>query len=93
MGIRFYIDQSTDRPHIENHAVHEDEVEDILLKPIEDRPGVDGARVAIGRTRGGRYLKVIYVPDSKLDSIFVVTAYDLTGKPLKAFRKRAKRSL
>jgi hypothetical protein len=34
---------------------------------LEDRPGREGARVALGQTRAGRYLRVIYVPDSQPD--------------------------
>lgn len=45
------------------------------------------ARVAIGRTRGGRWLRVIDVPDPKPDSVFVVTAYEVTGKPVKLVPK------
>jgi hypothetical protein len=52
--IRFYIDPDTDQPHIYNHAVREDEVEDVLRKPGEDRPGREGARIAIGKTNSGR---------------------------------------
>jgi hypothetical protein len=36
------------------------------------------------------YLKVVYVPDKGANSAFVVTAYELVGKVLKAYR-RAKR--
>lgn len=43
----------------------------------EDRPGRKGSRVAIGQTRSGRYLRVIYVPDPEPDSVFVITAYEL----------------
>ena len=35
----------------------------MLSRPIEDRPGTEGSRVALGQTESGRYLKVIYVPD------------------------------
>jgi len=63
MNIRFYVDPETRMPHIYRHGVDEDEVEDVLRKPGEDRPGREGARVAIGRTRSGRYVRVIYVPD------------------------------
>ena len=69
----------------------EREVEDVLFKPGEDRPGQEGSRLALGRTREGRYLRVIYVPDPEPDSVFVITAYDLTGKPLKAYRRRCRR--
>jgi hypothetical protein len=91
MNIRFYIDPETDLPHIYGHDVNEDEVEDILRKPGEDRPGREGSRVAIGQTRAGRYLRVIYVPDPEPDSVFVITAYDLIGKPLAAYRRRRRR--
>ncbi|MFA6568413.1 MAG: DUF4258 domain-containing protein [Victivallales bacterium] len=93
MNIRFYIDPDTDQPHIEKHNVQENEVEDVLLKPGEDRPGKDGVRVAIGQSRSGRYLRVIYVPDPEPSSVFVITAYELTGKPLKAYRRRNRRKL
>jgi hypothetical protein len=56
-----------------------------------DRAGREGSRVAIGRTRGGRYLRGIYVPDGDLASVFVITAYELTGKPLIAYRRRRRR--
>ena len=59
--------------------------------PGEDRPGREGARIALGRTASGRYLRVIYVPDLEQDSVFVITAYDLTGKPLAAFRRRRRK--
>ena len=91
MNLRFYIDPNTDLPHIYNHQVNEREVEDILRKPGEDRQGRDGARVAIGQTQVGRYLKVIYIPETELDSVFIITAYELTGKPLTAYRRRQRR--
>ncbi len=84
MKIRFYIDPEDGLPHIFRHDVREDEVEDVLQKPGEDRPGKEDSRIAIGKTRGGRYLRVIYIPDPEPDSVFVITAYELTGKPLKA---------
>ena len=91
MKIRFYIDPDTQLPHIYNHEVREDEVEDVLRKPGEDRPGKEKSRIAIGQTKGGRYLRVIYVPDPEPDSVFVITAYELMGKPLKAYRRRSRR--
>jgi hypothetical protein len=91
MKIRFYVDPETDAPHIHNHDVDEDEVADVLASPGEDRAGREGSRVAIGRTRGGRYLRVIYVPDAEPASVFVTTAYELTGKPLVAYRRRRRR--
>ena len=88
MNIRFYIDPETQLPHIYQHGVDESEVEDVLRKPGEDRQGREGSRVAIGQTNNGRYLRVIYVPDPEPNSIFVITAYELTGKPLTAYRRR-----
>jgi hypothetical protein len=67
--LRFYIDPETDAPHIHRHDVDESEVEDVLRRPIEDRPGREGARVAIGQSRAGRYLRVVYVPDPAPDDI------------------------
>ena len=91
MQARFYIDPATGLPHIFGHEVSEIEVIDVLEFPEEDRNGSDGSRVASGQTVSGRYLRVIYVPDRAPDSVFVITAYDLTGKPLAAFRWRRKK--
>ena len=88
MKIRFYTDPATGEPHIYNHGVTEEEAEEVLDHPGEDRLGREGARIALGQTQAGRYLRVIYVPDPEPDSVFVVTAYDLQGKPLLAYRRR-----
>jgi Domain of unknown function (DUF4258) len=86
--IRYYIDPETGEPHIYEHDVDEDEVEDILAYPGEDAAGRESSRIAIGQTRAGRYLQVIYVLDREPDSVFVITAYELKGKPLAAFKRR-----
>lgn len=91
MNLRFYLDPETGAPHIYNHGVTEDEVEDVLRTPGEDRPGREGARVALGQTHAGRYLRVIYVPDPQPNSVFVITAYELRGRPLAAYRRRRRR--
>lgn len=91
MNIRFYIDPESGVPHIHGHAVDEDEVKDVLREAGEDRPGREGSRVAIGQTRAGRHIRVIYVPDPEPDSVFVITAYQLTGKALMAYRRRRRR--
>ena len=91
MHIRFYLDPETGEPHIYGHGISEEEVEDVLRHPVEDRSGWEGARVALGRTRAGRYLRVIYVPDPEPESVFVITAYELRGKPLAAYRRRRRR--
>jgi hypothetical protein len=89
--IRFYIDPETGESHVYGHGISESEIEDVLRRPGEDRAGREGSRVAVGRTRSGRCLRVIYVPDPKPESMFVITAYEMTGKPLAAYRRRRKR--
>ena len=97
LNVRYYIDNETGQPHLYRHDVGEREVEQGtspiggLARPGEDRPGREGSRVAIGRTLTGRYLRVIYVPDAKPESVFVITAYELKGKPLTAYKRRMRR--
>ncbi len=91
MRARFYSDPATDLPHIYGHGVTEEEVIDVLQEPVEDRKGREGSRVAMGQTASGKFLRVIYVPDPEPDSIFVITAYELRGKPLAAFRRRRRK--
>ena len=85
--VRYYCDPESGLPHIYNHGVKEHEVEDVLRRPGEDRPGREGSRIALGQTRSGRYLRVIYVVDADF-AVFVITAYDLTGNALRAYRRR-----
>ena len=91
MALRFYHDRDTGLPHIYSHGVREAEAEQALRRPGEDRPGNEGSRVAIGQTGAGRYLRVIYVPNPEPGRAFVITAYDLKGKPLLAYRRRRRR--
>ena len=49
----------------------------VLAKTAQDE-------TALGQMRGGRFLRVIYIRDPQPDSIFVITAYELRGKPLLA---------
>ena len=37
MKVRFYLDPETGEPHIHGHGVTEEEVEDVLNSPGEDR--------------------------------------------------------
>lgn len=90
--MRFHIDPETGLPHIYSHDVTEDEVEEILAQPGDDFPGRNASRIALGATDSGRHLQVIYVPDPEPDSVFVVTAYDLVGKPLAAHRRRRRKA-
>jgi hypothetical protein len=91
MEVRYFHDPESGGPHIYDHGVTEGEVEYVLRHPGEDRPGRDDSRHALGQTAAGRYLRVIYVPDPGADSVFVVTAYDLQGKPLQAYKRRCRR--
>ncbi|RKY71535.1 MAG: hypothetical protein DRP97_01930 [Candidatus Latescibacterota bacterium] len=90
-NVRYYLAPETGLPHIYNHSVTEDEVEEVLASPGEDRHGYEGSRIAIGQTEAGRTLRVIYVPDPEPGSVFVITAYELRGKPLMAYRRRRRR--
>jgi hypothetical protein len=92
MDVRFYIDPESGAPHIYRHGVDEEEVEDVLNNPGEDRSGRGGSRVAIGQTQAGRCLRVIYVADTERHKSFVITAYELKGKPLTAYRRRRRRT-
>ena len=89
--VRYYIDPQTDLPHIYKHDVSEMEVEQALARPAEDHLLNEGAHVAIGYTSTGRTLRVICVPEPQVDGVFVITAYDLRGKPLLAHRRRRRR--
>ncbi len=91
MRVRYYRDPETGEPHVLAHGVTPQEVEEVLARPGEDGPGKEGSLVALGQTSAGRYLRVIYVPDPEPDSVFVITAYPLVGKPLKAYRRRVRR--
>ena len=88
MEVRYYRDPDSGSPHFYRHGVVEEEVEEVLHRPIENLPGRRDSRVIIGRTRGGRLLKVICVPDDDGMGLFVVTAFDLKGNPLRAFKRR-----
>ena len=87
MNVRYYHNPETRLPHIYDHGVEEYEVEDILEDPGETRRGDGDSRVANGQTRNGRYLRVIYTIDPGRRSVFVITSYQLRGKPLAAYRR------
>lgn len=89
--LRFYLDPATGEPHIYEHGVTEEEVEDVLRNAREERPGRGSSRVVIGATEAGRVLRVVYAPDPDLHALFVITAYDVRGKPLAAYRRRQRR--
>ena len=91
MDIRFYLDPETGLPHMYDHGVTEAEAEWILRRAGEDGHSTRGSRQAVGQSESGRYLRVIYVPDEEGDGIFVVTAYPLTDREIRAYRRRKRR--
>lgn len=91
VNFRYYLDPETWEPHIYNHDVREEEVEEVLRRPGEVRQGKEGSWLAVGTTETGRVLRVVYSPDPDPRSVFVITAYDLKGKPLAAYRRRQRR--
>ncbi len=93
MRLHFYRDPETGLPHIYGHDVTEMDVEQAMRRRGEDRAGAGGSRVAIGRTLAGRVVRIIYVRNSDEEGIFVITAYELRGKPLIAYRRRKRRHL
>jgi hypothetical protein len=78
-------------PHIYDHGVTEEEVQQVLSRLGDEFPGCDRSLIRLGQTDAGRYLQVVYVPDEVGDGAFVVTAYDLTPKAKRAYRKRRRR--
>jgi len=42
MKLRFYEDPITGSPHMYKHGITEDEIQEILASPGEDRPGKEG---------------------------------------------------
>lgn len=91
MQIRYHINPTTGLPHIYDHGVSENEVDDVLGRPLQDMRGREDSRIAIGQTGEGRYLKVIYVLDPIPDSVFVITAYELGPKAKRAFRRKRRK--
>ena len=91
MEIRFYLDPETGLPHIYGHGVSEEEVEQVLRASGGDVTGRRGSRMKLGQTSAGRYLQVIYTPDEEPGSVFVITAYELTGKAKQAYRRLRRR--
>ena len=64
---------------------------DVLTEPDEDRPGREGTRIALGQTTSGRYLRVFYVQGAENENNFVITAFELDGKPLAALKRRRRK--
>jgi hypothetical protein len=89
--IRYFVNPETGEPHIYDHEVDEDEVEEVLTSPGEDLPSRNNSRSIIGTTSDGRTLRVIVVRDPSPGDIFVVTAYELSPRQLAAYRRRRRK--
>lgn len=91
MQVRFYYDGETGEPHLHKHGITQAEAVEALESSLEDRPGRDGSRIALGRTESGRYIRVVYIPDPDDNSVFVVTACDLKSREKQALARRMRR--
>ena len=91
MELRFWTDPETGLPHINDHSVTEDEVREVLARPGLKRRAGGNSQSIMGQTSAGRHLKIVFVPDPEGDGGFVVTAYELRGKGLKAYRRDKRR--
>jgi hypothetical protein len=91
VNIRYNLDSDTGLPHMYQHDVSEEEVEEVIGHPTETRRGEGDSIVLIGKTWRGRFLRVIASFDADRQGVFVITAYDLRGKALKALRRRMKK--
>lgn len=89
--LRFHIDADSEEPHIYQHGITDEEVEEVMRRPGDDFPGREGSRIALGQTDAGRFLQVVYILDEDRLGAFVVTAYDLRGKALAAYRRRRRK--
>jgi len=78
-------------PHIYEHGVTEEEVEQVLRASGGDVQGSRGSRLKLGRTSAGRYLQVIDSLDEEPGTVFVIPAYELTGTAKRAYRRGRRR--
>jgi len=89
MQVRFNRDRETGLAHCEDHNVSERQAIQVLsTNPLRLRGG-DGTTIVLGQTYAGRYLRIICRIED--DDVFVITAYDLRGKALLAFKRRRRR--
>jgi hypothetical protein len=91
MEVRYFRDPDTGLPHIYHHGVTEAEVLQVLRKPGPVYGGDRNSRMKSGQTDAGRHIQVVYSPDPVGAGVFVITAYPLKGKALKAYRRRQRR--
>ena len=63
----------------------------MLARPGLVLKGGENSRFALGQTEAGRDLKVVHAPRKDGPGIFIITAYELRGKELSAYRRRKRR--
>ena len=80
MQVRYYDDPRSGQPHIYGHNVAEYEVEAVLDRPMEDRPGEGEVRIALGQTERRPLFTSRLCSRSHSNSVFVITAYELGPK-------------
>ena len=78
-------------PHIHDHGITVAEVREAMDRPLIQTSGRDDSTIMIGRTIAGRVLKIICTDARDGDGIFVITAFDLPDKQLRALGRRLKR--
>jgi hypothetical protein len=91
MEVRFFIDRETGLPHIANHGVEPWEAIDVINHADLNYNGRKGTRIAMGQTRNGRYLRIIYRIDEEDGASVIISAYDLPPKAKAALRRRRRR--
>jgi len=94
--VRFYIDPQTGQPHIYEHGVCEDEIEEVMRnRPITQlgrrSPKGELSSIAFGQTGAGRFLKVLYARTYDSLGIHIITSYDLRAKELLVHGRRLRR--
>jgi len=76
--------------HISNHGVTPEEIEEVAFEGTPYiRKGKGGKRYLYGKTIGGRYLFVVYLPVGR-GKVRVITARDMETKEKKLYLKRGK---
>lgn len=91
MNLRFYVNPETGQPHIYDHGVQEDEVADILDEPQRLSRGSNRSKIAVGQTRAGRWLMVVFIEDPSPNSYFVISAYTPPANVVRAVRRHGKK--
>lgn len=90
MNVRFNLNPDAEA-HTLDHGVSEAEVHEAMDRPLLQTSGRDGSTILIGRTIAGRVLKIIFTDARDGDGIFVITAFDLPDKQIRALQRRLKR--